>query len=94
MIRVIIERRVAEEMEIPYQKLMREIRQCALHLPGYISGETLRDSSNPHHYVTISTWRTRGEWDAWAVSHERQSATDQIAPMLIEPERLIILEPI
>ena len=94
MIRVLIERRTAESMDLPYQTLMRQMRTAALHCPGFITAETLIDSTNPYHHVTLSTWRTRGEWDAWAASPERLAITAQIAPMLDEPERLIVLEPI
>ena len=94
MIRVLIERRIDPKMEVPYQKLMREIRGAALHMPGFISGETLQDSSDPHHYFLISTWRTRGGWDKWAVTPERLALRTELAPMLTEPERLTILEPL
>ena len=94
MVRVPIERKVAAGMETAYQKLTREVRQTALQIPGYISGETLRDFSNPHHYVTISTWRSRRECNAWLTSSERVATGSRMAPMLLEEERLIILEPL
>ena len=94
MIRVLIERKVGESTELAYQQLTRDVRHAAMHMPGYISGETWRDSENPHHYVLISTWRTRGEWDTWARSPERVAATEQIALMLLEPEIVTILEPL
>ena len=94
MIRVLIDRRVSESTELAYQQITRDVRHTAMHMRGYISGETWRDSENPHHYVLISTWRTRGEWDAWARSPERQAAIAQIAPMLLQPETVTVLEPL
>ncbi|MEE8311570.1 MAG: antibiotic biosynthesis monooxygenase family protein [Candidatus Binatia bacterium] len=94
MIRVLIERKVGGSTELAYQKLTRDVRHAAMQMPGYISGETWRDAANHRHYVLISTWRTRGEWDAWAGSPERLAATEQIAPMLLEPEAVTILEPL
>ena len=94
MIRVLIERRIDGQMEAPYQKLMREIRTAALHVPGFVCGETLRDSTDSHHYYIISTWRTRAEWDAWALRTERLRLRESIGSMLTAPEKLTILEPL
>jgi heme-degrading monooxygenase HmoA len=92
MIRVLIERRIDGNAEDVYHKLMREMRGAALHMPGFISGETLRDVADPHHYFLLSMWRTRGDWDRWAVTTERLALREKIAPMLTEPETLTILE--
>jgi heme-degrading monooxygenase HmoA len=71
---------------------MRDIRAAAIHMPGFVSGETLRNSADPHHYVIISSWLSRDDWDAWASRKERLTLRESIAPMLTEPEKLTILE--
>jgi quinol monooxygenase YgiN len=73
---------------------MREMRRDAVQSAGYISGETLRDADDPHHVVVVSTWTSRPGWDAWAVSEARARARAEIAPLLAEPERVTILEPL
>jgi heme-degrading monooxygenase HmoA len=94
MVRVLIERRLSPGGAESFAKIMREMRRDAVHAPGYISGETLRDVADPHHSVVVSTWRSREDWDAWAVSAPRARARQAIAPLLAEPERVTVLEPV
>ncbi len=93
MIRILIERHLKEGAERALNQAMREMRQEALPWPGYISGETLRDASNPRRYIIISTWRSRADWDAWAASAERRQIEEKIAPLLTQPEKATVLEP-
>ena len=92
MIRVVIERKLSHEGDEAIQRAMRDLRREAIHQPGYVSGETLRDSANPHHFLIISTWRTREEWEIWASSSRRRELEDQIGQMLTEAERVTICE--
>jgi heme-degrading monooxygenase HmoA len=71
---------------------MRDLRREAIHQPGYVSGETLRDTANPHHFLILSTWRTREDWETWANSVRRREIEDQIGQMLAEPERITVCE--
>jgi heme-degrading monooxygenase HmoA len=93
MIRVLIERRLLPCMDDRFRVAMRGMRQDALSADGYISGETLRDVAAPEHYVVISTWRAKEDWDAWAVSAARETVRECIRPMLEAEERTTILEP-
>ena len=92
MIRVVIERRLSQEGDEEIKHAMRDLRREAIHQPGYVSGETLRDTANPHHFLIISTWRTREEWETWANSVRRRESDDQIGKMLTESERVTICE--
>ncbi len=94
MIRVIIERWLAEGGDAAIEKTMRDLRREAIHTPGYVMGETLRDVADPQHFVILSTWRTREEWEAWAASPKRQEFEDQIRVMLTEPEEVTVFEPV
>jgi heme-degrading monooxygenase HmoA len=94
MIRVVIERWLLEEDDQTIQRTMRDLRREAIHQPGYVSGETLRDAVASHHFLAISTWRTREEWEVWAASDARRRIEDQIAPLLSEPERVGVFEPV
>jgi heme-degrading monooxygenase HmoA len=92
MIRVLIERWVRPNVEEELVAALREMRHDAIHTPGYVSGETLRDMDDPAHWVIVSTWRSRADWDRWAVCAARQRARDRIAPLLASPERVAVLE--
>lgn len=94
MIRVVIERWLVGEDDRTIQRTMRDLRREAIHRPGYVSGETLRDAADPRHLVALSTWRTREEWEEWATSDSRRRIEDQISPLLTEPERITVFEPV
>jgi quinol monooxygenase YgiN len=93
MIRVMIERWLRPGQEDHFRKAMWELRRGAVHRNGYISGETLRDRDDPLHWVVLSTWLSFADWDAWAVSQERDEGIERIAPLLAKPIRVTILEP-
>ncbi len=94
MVRVLIERRISEGMVESYNLALREMRLQAVQKEGYISGETLRNTRNAHHYVVISTWNSRHDWQAWADSEARRQVMAKIAPMLEESEKVTVLEPV
>jgi heme-degrading monooxygenase HmoA len=92
MIRVVIERWLAEGGDETIERTMRDLRRKAIHTPGYVTGETLRDIADPHHFLILSTWRSREEWEAWAASETRQEIEDRIRLMLAEPEKITVCE--
>jgi heme-degrading monooxygenase HmoA len=92
MVRVVIERKLSREGDEEIQRAMRDLRREAIHQPGYVSGETLRDTANPHHFVILSTWRTREAWETWANSGRRRELEARIGEMLGEPERITVCE--
>lgn len=92
MIRVIIERQIAESLEEIYDERARSSLRKAVDIPGFISGESLRGSDNPNHRVVLSTWRSANHWHRWHNSPERRAMMAQIRPMLEGDERIIVLE--
>ena len=93
MVRVLIERWLKEGSEHAFNKTIRELLREAVPASGYISGETLRDAMNPQHFIVISSWNSRKDWDMWAVSEVRGTVRKRIEPMLAAAERITILEP-
>lgn len=93
MIKVIIERRVAEGLEQPYEKCVSEALQFISDAPGFVSGESLKDTHSPNHHVIISTWRSANAWQKWLGSEKRKFFMEQILPLLTDEEKLTILEP-
>jgi heme-degrading monooxygenase HmoA len=92
MIRVVIERTLSREGDEEIQRAMRDLRREAIQQPGYVSGETLRDTANPHHFVILSTWRSPEEWEAWASSGRRREVEGRIREISVEPARITICE--
>jgi heme-degrading monooxygenase HmoA len=93
MVRVLIERWLRPGVETELVAALREMRRDAVHAAGYISGETLHDVADPAHYVIVSTWRSRADWDEWAECEARRRVRARIAPLLAQPERIAVLEP-
>ena len=94
MVRVLIERRVSEGMVESFYQTLREMRREAIHTPGYISGESLRNARDHHHFAVLSTWNSIQAWEAWSRSEARHEVMLRIAPMLEESERITVFEPL
>lgn len=90
-VKVVIERRVQPGQEKRVLELLRAMRKRCLEEPGYISGETLRDSEDPHNLVVISTWFGLMDWRRWSASPERREFESQLRPYLSAPERARVL---
>ena len=94
MVRVLIERHIAEGMVDDFRLALRNMRLQAMPREGYISGESLHDAANPHHYFVISTWNSAAAWRAWEKSDARRAQMAVIGPMLAEPEKVTVLQPV
>lgn len=92
MIRVMIERLVAEELIEHYERIAGDTLQRSMRVNGFISGESLRDVINPRHRLVIATFRTLQDWQRWYSSEERRELLSQITPMLEQEEKITIFE--
>ncbi|PSF04969.1 antibiotic biosynthesis monooxygenase [Marinobacter fuscus] len=92
MIRVLIERHIAETLETAYEERARKVLQRAVNTPGFISGETLVDSHDPNHRITLANWRSEADWDRWYHSPDRKELMAELAPMMDRDEMITVLE--
>ncbi|KZY36655.1 MULTISPECIES: antibiotic biosynthesis monooxygenase [unclassified Oleiphilus] len=92
MIRVIIERSIAESLEANYEDTAKQTLQKAIRAPGFISGESLKDITNSRHRVILCNWRSTQDWQAWQQSHERKEMMDKLNLMLEREEKVTVLE--
>ena len=92
MIRVIIDRHIAETLEGPYEQVARKILQRAFQAPGFISGESRKNARDPNHRVIISNWRSEQDWNQWYNSPMRKDMTAELQPMLESEEKVTVLE--
>ena len=90
MVRVLIERRCRADKAGELGKLLVELRSQGVQQPGYVSGETLNSLSDPALWLVISTWLDADQWQTWENSSERQKFVHQIAPLLVEPEKISV----
>ena len=56
--------------------------------------ELLARIDDPHHCSVISHWRSLADWRDWEKSEDRRLANVRIAPLLDEPETVIIRTPL
>ena len=92
MIKVMIERRVATDLATQYRKISGRALQTAMQSDGFISGESLRDAKDPNHRFVFATYRSLMDWQKWDHSEERRQQMDQLRPLLMDEEKITILE--
>ena len=92
MIRVLIERCIAEGLEHYYDCTIKRTVSTVIQAPGCISGESLKDSKNTHRRIVMSKWTSMEHWHNWFHSDERRNVISEITPMLEGPEKITILE--
>ena len=81
MIKVIIERQVKKGEDISL--LLLELRAAAMRYPGYVTGETLLSTEDSFNLVSISTWETLEDWEAWETSETRAKLYQRAEPVLV-----------
>jgi len=91
MIRVIIEREIAEGLEEYYESAITSLLGVMSKAGGYLSGESLVDIHRPNHYVVVTRWVDEAAWNRWFHSSERQELLDAIRPFLLNEEKFTLL---
>jgi antibiotic biosynthesis monooxygenase (ABM) superfamily enzyme len=86
MIKVIIERSVAEGLEAYYEKAIGDLLTVMTEFAGYVSGESLVEIHRPNRYVVVSQWLSESAWDRWYISNQRQQLVTTLAPFLESEE--------
>lgn len=92
MIRVIIERHIAQTLESTYEQAAKNTLQQAVSADGFISGESLRNADDSNHRLILSNWRSIQDWQRWFMSEERKEVMNVLMPMLETDEKITILE--
>ncbi len=86
-VKVFIKRKCPRDQEKELFACIKEIRRSVPQQPGYISGEYLKSIEETDEIVTISSWYTLEDWQAWFESEERidiQSRIDSIPGVTTE----------
>ena len=92
MIRVLIERNIAEGLEHYYDCTIKRTVSTVIRAPGCISGESLKDANNTNRRIVMSKWSSKEDWDNWFHSDERRNVISEITPMLEGREKITMLE--
>jgi heme-degrading monooxygenase HmoA len=91
MIRVIIEREIAEGLEQFYESAIANLLGVMASAGGYLSGESLVDIHRPNRYVVVTRWADEAAWERWYRSSERQQMLDAIRPFMLHEEKFTLL---
>ena len=89
-VRVLIDREIEPGSEAKLLQLLVQMRSKAMRTKGYISGETLRDLTDPNKFLVISTWNSVEDWKAWEAGPDRKQFQEELKPLLRVPERATI----
>jgi len=92
MIKVMIERRIAVDLAEQYRNISGRALQTAMQSDGFISGESLRDARDANHRFVFATYRSLLDWQKWYNSEERRAQMDMLRPLLLDDEKITILE--
>ena len=71
--KILIKRKFKPGKKKEIISLLRELRSGALNQPGYISGETLTSTEEPHTMMVIGTWQDMESWYNWKRNNTRQT---------------------
>ena len=92
MIRVLIERNIAQGHEHYYDSTIKRVVSKVIKAPGCIAGESLKDSKNSHRRIVMSKWESIEDWENWYRSAERKQVVAEISPLLEDGEKITMLE--
>ena len=92
MIKVFIERVIADGLEQNYKEAIRSTLKAVLEAPGYISGESLTDVNRPNHKFIVTNWTSVQAWKKWSTSTARLNVINEILPILQTKEKITVLE--
>jgi len=89
-VRVFIEREIKPGNDLKLHNLLMQLRTKAMLQKGYITGETLRDVSNPNKFLVIGTWNSIEDWNTWIANSERKKLQTELDKFLKTPEKFSV----
>jgi heme-degrading monooxygenase HmoA len=91
MIKVIIERVLADDMERTYDFEIRKSLTAIMTAKGYISGASYINVDNPRIRTIITNWDNVACWNRWHKSTTRREVNKAIVLMLKQDEKIKVL---
>lgn len=92
MIRIVIERKISEGKLDDYHNLIRQAKNKASNIPGFLSGEIYHVKDNQNHVIVMACWDNLEAWELWAESEQRHDLLDSMRPLLDDDEKVVVLE--
>lgn len=92
MIKVIIERHIAPEMESTYELEVKRSLKGVMGATGFISGTSYVDINHKNLRTIITTWESLSAWDRWYASELRRSSNYNLNQILSQEEKIKVLQ--
>jgi len=91
MIKVIIERTIAQDMESTYEMEVKRALRAVMGASGFVSGESFIDINHPSIRTIITTWENLSCWNRWFKSDLRRDANYNLNQILAQEEKVKVL---
>lgn len=92
MVHILIERQLHEGQLATYLEQAKIALQRTYVVPGFISGEAFADVYDENHRFLLCKWKTLEDWNRWALCTERKELLSPIHSILVQPEKVSVLE--
>jgi len=92
VIKVIIERQIAQDMESTYELEVKRALKGVMGANGFVSGESYTDINQPHFRTIITTWDNLACWNRWYASDLRRSSNYNLNQILQQEEKVKVLQ--
>lgn len=92
MIKVIIERTIAQDMESTYEVEVKRALKAVMGANGFVSGESLVDINHPNVRTIITMWENLSCWNRWYNSDLRRDANYNLNLILASEEKVKVLK--
>lgn len=91
MIKVIIERHIAPDMESTYESEVKRSLKGVMGATGFISGTSYVDINNQNVRTIITTWENLSAWERWYESELRRNSNYNLNLILSQEEKIKVL---
>ncbi len=91
MIKVILQRVIAEDLESNYENEIRKTLAVVMEFQGFISATSYIDVTDAKKRTIITNWQNIASWERWYQSERRRETNQNIRLMLAEEENISIL---
>ena len=92
MIKVIIERQIAQDMESTYEIEVKRALKGVMGANGFISGTSYIDIEQPNIRTIITNWENISSWNRWYASDLRRNSNYNLNQILQQEEKIKVLQ--
>ena len=92
MIKVIIERKIVQDMESTYEVEVQRAMKAVMGATGFLSGTSYIDINHPNTRTIITEWNNLASWNRWFMSDLRRDTNYNLNQILEQEEKVKVLQ--